>query len=340
MTRKETSGRTALVTGANSGFGFAAASELAEAGWGEVILACRTVEKAESARERLVKRTGRDPFSALAVDTSEVVAARSAIRQLHGQGRRVDFMLLNAAASSPDPRFNSDGVELTYASTLIGHHVMTMEALASGVLTPDGRIVIAGSESARGNVPGEVGHNVAKIAAEEFGDDLETAIEGFFRLRASAQSPFKNMREYGTAKLFVAWWTAALARRLPRGITVNAVSPGGSLATQFGRGAHPILRALVFPPLRMIGPLLGISGSIEAGAKRYVDAEAYGDDATGHFYATAHRKRVIGPVVIQDWPEFLTHQPSQEACFEAIVKLTGVGYSSPVADESSQPFQQ
>ena len=44
--------RTALVTGANSGLGLEAAAQLAEEGWGTVILACRTVEKAETAPSR------------------------------------------------------------------------------------------------------------------------------------------------------------------------------------------------------------------------------------------------------------------------------------------------
>lgn len=53
------SDKTVLVTGANSGLGFEAAAQLAEAGWGKVILACRTVEKAEAAKAKLVERTGK-----------------------------------------------------------------------------------------------------------------------------------------------------------------------------------------------------------------------------------------------------------------------------------------
>ena len=55
-------GKTALVTGANSGLGFEAAAQLADDGWSKVILACRTVEKAEAARAQLVARTGKDAF--------------------------------------------------------------------------------------------------------------------------------------------------------------------------------------------------------------------------------------------------------------------------------------
>ena len=42
-----------------------------------------------------------------------------------------------------------DGVELTFASTLIGHHVLTMRLLENHLLYEHARIVIAGSEGAR-----------------------------------------------------------------------------------------------------------------------------------------------------------------------------------------------
>lgn len=50
-----------------------------------------------------------------------------------------------------------------------------------------------------------------------------------------------------------------------------------------------------------------------------------GDEETGHFYATAHRKKLVGPVGIQTWPAYFTDERSQEAAFDALVKLTDVG---------------
>ena len=92
--------------------------------------------------------------------------------ELRDQGERIDFLLLNAGASSKDARFNSGGVETTYASTLIGHHVMAMRALGDGVLSPNARIVIAGSEGARGNMPGMKLHDLNRIAADDFDGDM------------------------------------------------------------------------------------------------------------------------------------------------------------------------
>jgi NAD(P)-dependent dehydrogenase (short-subunit alcohol dehydrogenase family) len=162
------SSKTVLVTGANSGVGMEAARQLAAAGWGKVILACRTEEKAGTARTLLVEKTGKDPFATLVIDTAEIASANTAGDELRERGERIDFLLLNAGASSAKPKFNSDGVELTWASTLVGHHVLTMRMLADGLLSPNARIVIVGSEAARGTAPGMKVHDISGVAAESF----------------------------------------------------------------------------------------------------------------------------------------------------------------------------
>ena len=322
--------QTALVTGANSGLGFEAAAQLAEAGWGKVILACRTIEKAEAAAAQLVERTGKNPFDALAVDTSEVSSARAAADVLRDQGESIDFLLLNAGATGKDPQRNSDGVEITYASTLIGHHTLTMRMLEDGLLSTKARIVIAGSEGARGNMPGMPVHDINKISADHFGGDLVAAIEALCRLEVPTQTKFNNMKEYVTAKLLVAWWAAALARKLPAGMTVNAVSPGAALATGFGRDANAMIRFVMMPIMKLLGPYMGMAGSTENAAGRYLEAADFADDRTGHFYATVHRKKLVGPIGVQIWPDYFTDEQAQEAGFDAIVNLTGIGFPETV----------
>lgn len=130
------------------------------------------------------------------------------------------------------------------------------------------------------------------------------------------------MNEYVTAKLIVAWWAAALARQLPAGMTVNAVSPGSAPGTSFGRDAPAAIRYLMAPVLKVIGPLVGMGGSNEQAAMRYVDAAAYADHETGHFYATTHRKKLVGPVSIQTWPGYFSDERLQEAALAAVVKTT------------------
>ena len=53
------------------------------------------------------------------------------------------------------------------------------------------------------------------------------------------ESPIKfhSGNQYATVKLFAAWWAAELARKLPEGMTVNAVSPGSTPGTNADRSA-------------------------------------------------------------------------------------------------------
>ena len=59
--------RTALVTGANSGLGFETAAQLADQGYGQVIITARNQHKADAARDELIARTGKDVFETLAL---------------------------------------------------------------------------------------------------------------------------------------------------------------------------------------------------------------------------------------------------------------------------------
>jgi NAD(P)-dependent dehydrogenase (short-subunit alcohol dehydrogenase family) len=257
--------KTALVTGANSGLGFEAAAQLADDGWGRVILACRSVDKGDAAQAQLVERTGKDPFTILAMGTSEVASAEAAAEQLRERADQLDFLLLNAGASSKDASYNSDGVETTYASTLVGHHVLTMRALEYGLLAPQARIVIAGSEGARGDLPGMSVHDIGEIADKSFDGDRVAALDALLKVKTPAQKKFANMSEYVTAKLIVAWWAAALSRRLPTGITVNAVSPGGNMSTSFARDASAPMRLIMIPMMKAFGPMMGMNVPIDKG---------------------------------------------------------------------------
>ena len=318
MTQTRTN-NTVLVTGANSGVGFEAAAQLAESGWGTVILACRTVEKAEAARAELRERVGKDVFATLAIDTSEAAAAQSAADELVARGTVIDGLVLNAGASSSQAHYNADGVEITWASTLVGHHVLTMRLWEAGLLGPHARIIIAGSEGARGTLPGMTLHDVAGLASTKYGGDRAAAIVAL--AKTEAQQGFVNMHEYVTAKLVVAWWAAALGRRLPDGITANAVSPGSAPGSNFARGAGfgmKVMTAL----MKVLGPMVGMAGSIEDAARRYVDALEFDDDENGQFYATAHPKKLVGPMGRQDGFEHFADAALQEAAFEAVVRLT------------------
>ena len=70
---------------------------------------------------------------------------------------------------------------ITAATSLIGHHVLTMGLLGEGLLAPDAHIIIAGSEAARGDVPMMGLTAVPQFARDQFGGDQERAFAAIAR---------------------------------------------------------------------------------------------------------------------------------------------------------------
>ena len=128
------------------------------------------------------------------------------------------------------------GVEAAQAP-LIGHHELTVGLLRANLLSPNARIVIAGAEPARGGVPMFSYTDVPAFAAKYFRGDRTAAIEALIRNGPNVK--YVPNRAYADAKLIIAWWAAALARRLPPGMAVYAVSPGAATETKVVRNVGP-----------------------------------------------------------------------------------------------------
>ena len=321
---------TALVTGANSGIGFETAAQLAERGFARVILGCRTVEKAARARAELVARTGRDVFEPLAIDTSEPASAAAAADRLIAAGVRVDLLILNAGRGATEFLTNSGAVDLVYASTLVGHHALTVRLLNAGALSPSARVVIAGSEAARGDLGMGMTAPDFRAAAANHDGDLTAAMLAAARGHDQSDA-YDGNRAYAAAKSMVAWWAAAFAARAPTGARVFAVSPGAVGTTSFARNMGFFVRVIMVPFMRVLGPLLGVSHSVKVGAGRYLDV-AYDDTArNGGFYASPEKK-MSGRLELQTTPH-LVDRELRDAFWRAIVELSGgVELEQPATD--------
>ena len=172
------------------------------------------------------------------------------------------------------------GVEASQAP-LIGHHQLTVGLLRANLLSPNARIVIAGAEPARGGVPFFSYTDVPAFAAKYFGGDRTAAVEALIRNGPNVKYVPNNA--YADAKLIIAWWVAALARRLPSGMAVYAVSPGAATATKVARNASPALRYLFIPIVNLIP---GMNQTPETAARRYLQASEFGTDVSGQFFAS------------------------------------------------------
>jgi hypothetical protein len=170
--------------------------------------------------------------------------------------------------------------------------------------------------------------DVPAFAAKYFRGDRTAAIEALIRNGPNVKYVPNNT--YADAKLIVAWWVAALARRLPSGMAVYAVSPGGATATKGARNAGLALKYLFIPIVNLIP---GMNQTPETAARRYLQASEFGTDVSGQFFASA-RGKFSGPIEVQRQPH-LYDRASQEAAWQAVVKVSGVDFSSAAAPSSA-----
>ncbi len=316
--------KTALVTGATSGLGFEAAAQLAEAGYGSVTITGRTEAKAEDARSRLAARTGDDVFATLVLDLNDTKSVEVAVEELIRRGQEVDFLLLNAGMVSGSELVRTDeGVEITAASSLVGHHQLTMGMLENGLLSDHARIVIAGSEAARGDVPMFKPTDIHELAGNDYDGDLTVAVEALMRYDAPIK--YTPGTAYANAKLFVAYWSAELATKLPTGMTVNAVSPGSAPDTNASRNAPFLMKRVMMPIFKLVP---GKSAPVSVAASRFVQASEFPDEVNGGFFASAPKK-MTGELHQVDLAH-ISDEDSQAAAWEALVRISG-GVGFPIA---------
>ena len=311
----------ALVTGATSGLGQAAARLLAEEGWSEIIVTGRSLASAQKAAAQLAADTKLKVFTPLELDLDKPSSVQSALAELVKRGPPVDFLLLNAGIVPGKKRvITAAGVEASQAP-LIGHHQLTVGLLGASLLSPNARIIIAGAEPARGDVPMFSLTNVTALATARYQGDRSAAVEAL--LRNGPNVKYQANRAYADAKLIVAWWAAALARRLPSGMAVYAVAPGSAPDTKASRNAPAALKYLFIPIVKLIP---GMTQTPETAARRYIQASKFRTDLSGQFFASAPKK-LTGPIEAMRQPH-LHDRANQEAAWQAVVKVSGSDFSS------------
>jgi NAD(P)-dependent dehydrogenase (short-subunit alcohol dehydrogenase family) len=192
-------GARIVVTGSTSGLGKEIASQLAALG-AYLVLACRDVERGEQVAAEIARDAGAAEPEVLAVDTSSQASISDFARRYRQRFDRLDVLVNNAGVLCPQRMTSVDGIELTFATNVIGYHLMTRELLD----------VLRGSAAARVV-------NVASMYASDVDlDDLQ------FESR-----PYDGMRAYAQSKACDRMLTWALARRLAdSGVTINAMAPG------------------------------------------------------------------------------------------------------------------
>src|SRR5271167_2976687 len=171
----------ALVTGTTSGLGHAAARILAGEGWREIIVTGRSLDRVKETAAQLAAETKTQIFTPLELELDAPSSVQSALAELVKRGRPIDFLLLNAGMVPGKKRvLTAAGIEAAQAP-LIGHHQLTVGLHRANLLSPGARIVIAGAEPARGDVPMFSFTDVPASAAKYYRGDQTAAVEALLR---------------------------------------------------------------------------------------------------------------------------------------------------------------
>jgi NAD(P)-dependent dehydrogenase (short-subunit alcohol dehydrogenase family) len=206
-------GRHAVVTGATSGIGEQIARELGAAG-ATLVLACRDLAKGGRVADEIAGSGGSRP-AVMYIDTSSQQAVRAFTSAYRAAHARLDVLVNNAGISISERRLSADGIELTFATNVLGYQLLTLELLDLLKASGDARIV-----------------NVASMFASspDF-DDLQFERRAYDGLEAYRQSKACNR--------LLTW---GVARRLQgTGVSANAMSPG-FVQTGLPRNLSPELR--------------------------------------------------------------------------------------------------
>lgn len=218
-------GRTAVITGANTGLGYETAAALAAKG-AHVVLAVRSLDKGKTAADLITRATPGASVALQELDLSSLESIRNGADQLRAQYDSIDLLINNAGVMMTPKSTTKDGFELQFGTNHLGHFAFTGLLLDRVLAAPGSRVVTVSSQ----------GHRF--VRGIRF-DDLQW------------DRDYGRVRAYGQAKLANLLFTYELQRRL-RGTDTIAVAahPGGS-RTELTRNLPP----LVATASRVLEPL-------------------------------------------------------------------------------------
>ena len=134
------SGRLALVTGASSGLGLETCRALAAHG-ATVLMACRSLQRGEAARQALLPDLNGGALDLLDLDLADLASVRRAAAEVGERYGRLDLLINNAGVMAPPRTLSRDGFELQFATNHLGHFVLTLLLLPLLRQSPAARVV-------------------------------------------------------------------------------------------------------------------------------------------------------------------------------------------------------
>jgi NAD(P)-dependent dehydrogenase (short-subunit alcohol dehydrogenase family) len=250
-----------LITGANSGVGFAAAHQFAELGH-HVVMICRDPQRGDAARIKIAREAVGPAPTLMIADLSSQKAIRELADEIYSKFNRLDVLVNNAAGIFSRRELTTDGIERTFALNHLAPFLLTNLLVDRLRVAPAARIVNVTSESHSGKI--------------DF-DNLQ------------GEHRYNFFTAYNRSKLGNILFTYELARRLEgERITANCVSPGPTV-TRFGDNMSGLPR--LFPLLMKRIPFLFHSPEVGARTLIYAATSSEIAGVSGRFFLKCRERK-------------------------------------------------
>lgn len=268
-TKPDFTGRTLLITGANTGLGFEAAVKFVQLGAAKVILGVRTVSKGEDAKVRIEQITGRkNVLEVWHVDMLDYESIKNFASRVDKELERLDMAVLNAGVVMASFQESKYGWEKTLQVNVLSTSLLALlllpklRASKSDEFTPVLELISSGTH--------ETLHKLRFDSTEPLA-------------AYNKRSNFRFFDQYATSKLFLEYAHTGLAQLVtaPSGkpdVFVVSVCPGAT-KSELGRDSKGFLAKI---GMVLMGLLF--QRTTEQGARSYVSGLTLGEKGHGRFW--------------------------------------------------------
>ena len=289
-------GKTAIITGGNSGVGFETAVELAKHG-ATTILACRSSSRGEAALDRIKESAPSAQIRLMPLELGDLASIDTFAECFTTEYENLDLLINNAGIMATPYRETVDGFESQFGTNHLGHFALTAKLMPAITASQPSRVVNVSS----------IGHRSGDIDFDEL---------------LLSRSNYKRWRAYYRSKLANLLFTYEMHRRLKKAGIENI----SSLA------AHPgVARTNLATGMGFIGTLLKpiaalFIQSARMGALPILRAATDPDARGGQYYGPDKPHERSGfPVVVSSTPDSHDERTAR-LLWERSEELTGIKF--------------
>jgi NAD(P)-dependent dehydrogenase (short-subunit alcohol dehydrogenase family) len=286
-------GRTALVTGANSGLGLHTSIALARRG-ARVLMACRNPEKAAEALRRVQSDAPGARAELVSLDLASLKSVRAAAADVAGRTDTLDLLVDNAGVMAIPRAQTADGFEMQLGTNHLGHFALTGLVLPQLLKGVDPRVVVVSSDA----------HRIGRVRFQDL----------------MAEKSYGRWSAYGQSKLANLLFMRELDRRATGRLIAAGAHPGYAATNLQSNYGNPVVDLFMKIGNRVIAQ------SDEAGAWPQLYAATMPDVKGGEYFGPSGVFGLRGPPDRDTPTRAAQDDDVAKRLWEASEQLTGVTY--------------